>query len=328
MKSYNHFSQNERFFIDSAYNEQHLSIRKIAKHLNKSPSAVSREIRRNLINGDYVYIIADNKAKLRSWHCHSMHFNKYNEFTKLFVQIYDKRTCGVYPTIYLIKKNYPAIKCPSARQVFRWIESNEWVINKTNRLRYKYKKGGKRTNGFFNKIFSKYVQPFWVRPRVIDKRKEFGHWEGDLIIGRKCNNFKNILTLNERKSRMLFACFVKTKSPWKIVSAFRKIIKENNLPIKTLTLDNGKEWDKIALLGKWCNLTIYICEAYSSFQRGSNENLNGFIRRFWKKGSDFNNYSNEDLKSILFKINNMPRQILGWKSSQEVFEKEKATYGS
>lgn len=111
MKSYNHFSQNERFFIDSAYDAQHLSIREIAKHLKRSLSSVSHEIKRNLINGDYVYLIADNKTKTRSWHCHSMHFNKFDEFTRLFIKHYDKRTCGVYPTIYLIRKFHSHIKC-------------------------------------------------------------------------------------------------------------------------------------------------------------------------------------------------------------------------
>ena len=322
MKSYNHFSENERFFIDVSLNVENKSIRQIAKDLNKSPSSVAREIKRNSVNDDYVSALAQKLTYDRKWNTNGKFWSKYQDFAQLFIKYYDKRVHGVYATMHTINKLYPNIKKPSSREVFRWIKSNKWVINITQRLRGFYKKEGKRKNGFFKKIFSKYVQPLWVRPRHINLRKEFGHWEGDLIIGRKCNNYKNIVTLNERKTRMLFATFVETNNPWKINSAFRRLIKNNNLNIKTLTLDNGVEFAKIGLLAKWCNLIVYQCEPFSSFQRGSNENLNGLIRRYWKKGTDFNNYTEEDLQRIVNEINNMPRKIIKWKSSFNLYKKE------
>lgn len=322
MKSYNHFSENERFFIDCAFNVEHKSIREIAKILGKSPSSVSREIKRNSNQGDYVSAIADKFQHSRKWNTNGKFRNKYFEFTQLFLKYFDKRVHGVYPTMNKIKTQYPNVKQPSARQVFRWIRSDSWVVTRKSRLRYQYKKGGKRQNGFFNKIFSKYVQPLWVRPRHINLRKEFGHWEGDLIVGKKSNNYKNIVTLNERKTRILFATFVETNNPWKINSAFRRLIKQNKLNVKTLTLDNGVEFGKIALLAKWCDLTVYTCEPYSSFQRGSNENLNGLIRRFWKKGTDFNFYDEHELQLIVNEINNMPRKMFDWKSSSDMYKKE------
>lgn len=324
MKSYNHFSQNERFFIDTAYNAEHKSIREIAKSLGKSPSSVSREIKRNLVNGDYVYLIAENKAIERSWHNHSMYLTKYKKFTELFIRYYDKRTFGVYPTMHLIKSKYPWVKRPSNRQVFRWIKSNRWVVDRSNRLRQQYNKGGKRKNGFWSNIYSRYVQPFWVRPKEIDSRRTFGHWELDLIIGKKSNGYKNIITLNERKTRMLFTSFVWTKLPWKVSSAIWKLIKNNELPVKSITIDNGVEFEKIALVGKWAKCIIYKCESFASFQRGSNENLNGLIRRYWKKGTDFNDYDDNHLQEITKKINDMPRAIFKFKSSSQMYEKEKA----
>lgn len=324
MKSYNHFSKNERLFIDQWYNVDHKSIREIAKLLNKSPSSVSREINRNLVNGDYVYLIADKKANERTWHNHSMYLAKYKKFTELFLKHYDKRTFGVYPTMHLIKSKYPWVKQPSCRQVFRWIKQDRWAVKMRNRLRWNYKPGGKRSNGFWSNIYSRYVQPFWVRPKEIDSRKTFGHWELDLIIGKKSNGYKNIITLNERKTRMLFTSFVWTKLPWKVSSAIWKLIKKHDLPIKTITIDNGVEFEKIALVGKWADCIIYKCEAFASFQRGSNENLNGFIRRYWKKGTDFNDFNDNHLQEITNKINEMPRRIFKWKSSKEMYEKEKA----
>jgi IS30 family transposase len=110
-------------------------------------------------------------------------------------------------------------------------------------------------------------------------RLEEGHFEGDLIIGKQYNGYQNIVTLNDRKTRKLYATFVRSKDPWKVNEAFRKMIKDNNLKVKTLTLDNGIEFERISILAKHLNFKVYLCDPYASFQRGSNEHLNGMIRR-------------------------------------------------
>nr|WP_254616024.1 IS30 family transposase [Mycoplasma sp. OR1901] len=151
---------------------------------------------------------------------------------------------------------------------------------------------------------------------------EFGHWEADLVIGKRSNGYKNILTLTERKTRIGFADFVYSKSPNEINSKLREIIKKNSLNVKTITIDNGIEFEKIGILAKWLDIKIYRAEPYASFQRGSNENWNGLIRREFKKGFDFNTITFESLQEIVYKINNMPREILDWKTSNEEFIKE------
>ena len=87
------------------------------------------------------------------------------------------------------------------------------------------------------------------------------------------------------------------------------MIKSNNLKIKSLTLDNGFEFNKIAILAKQLNFKVYQCDPYASHQRGSNENLNGMIRRTWKKGTDFNLVSDVELQETVSSINNMPKRI-------------------
>lgn len=110
-------------------------------------------------------------------------------------------------------------------------------------LRKSYKKGGMPHNEIFWRVKPLLVKPIWIRPKIIDLRLEFGHWEGDLIVGKQTRPLMNIITLVERKTRMMIVKFIASKNPWKINVAIRDMIKENNLPIKSLTLDNGREFD-------------------------------------------------------------------------------------
>ena len=318
MKLYKQLTKNERFFVDYCFNIQHLTMRSIAKMLGKNPSTISREIKRNSINKIYFYQTAHVKKNNRSWHKHAFYLYKYEEFTKLFVKYYNKRYFGVEVTIHKIKSMNLNIKVPSIRQVFRWIKSNRWKIKHKDRLRISYVKGKKRKIGIFSQITNKYVFPIWIHPKKADLRLENGHYEGDLIIGKRQNGYQNIVTLNDRKTRKLYATFVQSKDPWIVNKAFRKIIKDNNLEIKTLTLDNWIEFEKIGILAKHMNFKVYLCDPYASFQRGSNEHLNGMIRRMWKKGTDFNLVSNEDLQKVIDLINNMPRKIFNWYSANQM----------
>jgi IS30 family transposase len=92
------------------------------------------------------------------------------------------------------------------------------------------------------------------------------------------------------------------------------------LEVKSITIDNGLEFQKIGILAGWLKCKIYYCEPYASYQRGSNENFNGLVRRMWKKQTDFTLIPDETIKFIQDKINNMPRKILNWKSSYQEFQ--------
>ncbi|WNM17050.1 IS30 family transposase [Mesomycoplasma ovipneumoniae] len=131
-----------------------------------------------------------------------------------------------------------------------------------------------------------YVKPIWGRDKSIDSRQDFGHWELDLVVGKKVSGHDSILTLVERKTRKLFAKKVRNKNPRVINKAIKDLANENNLYIKTITCDNGFEFEQIALLAYWLKIIVYKAEPYASFQRGSNEHANGLIqkvlsKRFW-----------------------------------------------
>ena len=120
-----------------------------------------------------------------------------------------------------------------------------------------------------------------------------------LIIGKREHGYENLITFQERKTRMVFIEKIKTKDPMKLNSKvyqliIYQLIKRNNLYVKSIAIDNVIEFSKIGLPAKWIKCHVYFCEPYTSYQRGSNEHVNGIIRRFWKKGTDFSQLSCSD----------------------------------
>ena len=131
----------------------------------------------------------------------------------------------------------------------------------------------------------------------------------------------DILFNQERKTRMVFIEKIKTKDPMKLNSKVYQLIKRNNLYVKSIAIDNVIEFSKIGLPTKWIKCHVYFCEPYASYQRGSNKHVNGIIRRFWKKRTDFSQLSCSNILDTQNKINKMPREIFNWKSSLDLFKK-------
>ena len=317
-KTLNKLSHNERYLIDILFNQERKSITEIGRILNRSKSTISRELKRNTFDGYYNHEVAQQKTIRRRWHNHAMYLLKYKEYTDEFMKKFDKRYSGIKTTFY--KLQIDTLK-PTWRQIYNWIKSNRWEVKRKDILRKTYVKGRKRSKGIFSKFTNSFVFPIWTRPKYIDNRSEFGHWEMDLIIGKKEHGYENLITFQERLTRMVFIERIKTKDPMKLNSKVYQLIKKNNLRVKSITIDNGIEFSKIGLLDKWINCHIYYCEPYASYQRGSNEHVNGIIRRFWKKGTDFSNLLNEEILDTQNKINQMPREIFNWKSSLDLFKK-------
>ncbi|MDC8921801.1 IS30 family transposase [Metamycoplasma hyosynoviae] len=322
-RKYNHLSLFERFFIEKSI-ENHASLRSIARELKRNVSTISREIAKNSdFDNGYESSKADKKSKTRCFHKYMFKFStnfSFEKFTKIFKSKYDKKFFGVKATHNYIKENFE-VNSPSLRTIFNWIKTNRWIIKRNDRLRQYYKKGGKRQASVISRLVTSadYVFPIWTRPKNIDLRLDYGHWEADLVLGKRATGYRNILTLTERKTRIGFAAFVTSKSPFEINAKLKTLIKSNNLNVKSITIDNGIEFERIGILAKWLNIYIYRAEPYASFQRGSNENWNGMLRREFKKGFNFNLINQETLDFVIEKINKMPREILLWKSSYELF---------
>ena len=169
------------------------------------------------------------------------------------------------------------------------------------------------------------------RPDEIGKRITFGHWEGDSVIG-KINKGETVLTFTERLTRMEIIL----KSPGKTAASTvkmlnsleRKIGSRNFRQIfKSITFDNGTEFADVNGLeyspytGKK-RTSVFYCHPYCSSERGSNENQNGFIRRFIPKGTVISDYSKEYIRYVQTFINHYPRKLLNGENSAKRFKRE------
>ena len=157
------------------------------------------------------------------------------------------------------------------------------------------------------------------RPDLVATRQRFGDWEGDTVEGAKGSG--HITTHVERKSRYLIAAKLTNKAAavtaTAVTSAFRRIPKALR---HTLTLDNGKEFARFRDIEKHTGLTVYFADPYSAWQRGTNENTNGLLRRYFPKGLDFRNITQETLASAVKKLNHRPRKCLDYQTPHEVFQ--------
>ena len=170
------------------------------------------------------------------------------------------------------------------------------------------------------------------RPSEVDERKEFGHWEVDLVLGAKTEDDSVLMTLIERKTRNLRLIRLPDKTADSVLSAFKKIKNELNDHFsdifKTITTDNGSEFARLSELENGTNTMVYFAHPYSSWEKGSIENHNGLIRRFLRKGHRMDSYSAEDIQAVELWANNLPRKILGYKTPDEALEADLDTFYS
>jgi len=157
------------------------------------------------------------------------------------------------------------------------------------------------------------------RPKIIARRKQFGHWEGDSIVGDK--HASGLHTEYERVSSLTRVEKVERLTAAEAVAASRKIF--GPLPEKarrSTTLDNGSENTKHKEIQEAFGTQAYFADPYSSWQRGGNENCNLWIRYYFPKGTDFSTISYEELQDVEWELNNRPRKRLKFKTPQEVFD--------
>ncbi len=167
------------------------------------------------------------------------------------------------------------------------------------------------------------------RPEQIKTRKEFGHWEMDTVYSGKSKSTVALLVLTERKSRYENIIMVPNRKSETIVKALdnleRRLGAEKfRLIYKSITVDNGSEFAQADEIEKSCitdglRTKLYFCHPYSSCERGSNENVNGMIRRRHPKGTNFAEVTQEEIKATEEWTNDYPRKIHGYKSAAMVY---------
>ena len=280
--------------------EQGISMRQVGKILGISHSTISR-----YKAGIYKKRIIDiNK--------------KYDIFLNYFYNHYNYKNNSIEVCIHMFKKRYKGVKCPSIKQIYNWINNNKINITK-NDLCYKKHRSNKSSMMKHTKwnFDNKTVLPISLRPKYINKRNELGHLEIDSILGKR-NEYSSIISIVDRCSRRVWLIKAEYKNEYYINKIIYEYIIKNGIKVKSITVDNGLEFNVLGITAKKLGVKLYKCDPYCSFQRGTNERTNALVRRWIPKGSSMKYVPQIYLDDICFEINSMPRKIFDFKCAYDI----------
>lgn len=219
----------------------------------------------------------------------------------------------------MFKKAYIGVPCVSVKQVYNWIETGKIFIKRQNMC---YKKHKKRcTSGmmehFLWNLENKTILPISLRPKYIEERNEPGHLEIDSILGKK-DEQQSIISIVDRCTRKLWLIKSEYRYDYYTANLIYKYILNNEVPCKSITVDNGLEFKALGIAAKRLGVKLYKCDPYCSFQRGTNERTNALVRRYLPKGTSFKITPQIYLDDISFNINTMPRKIFNFKTPNDM----------
>ncbi|MDR3294053.1 MAG: IS30 family transposase, partial [Clostridiales bacterium] len=162
------------------------------------------------------------------------------------------------------------------------------------------------------------------RPKEVETREEFGHWEGDGIVGKEQKG--HLITLVERLTGIGLLFNVGDKQDGRIVEVL-KYLKEEMGEVfaeifKSITFDNGSEFARSDIMENEIKTQVYYAHPYSSWERGTNENWNGMVRRYIPKGSSFEKLTDKDMSKISNCINTLPRKRFGYHTPLDLWKEK------
>lgn len=300
-----------------------LSSREIGRRLGRHHSTISREIKRNgPVVSTWVYWHQGAHQKAMARRKIPRHFRRHS-YAPLVKYVEQSLRADWSPDVIAakLKKEYPddTKMRVSIETVYCWIyrDASRGGTLFTCLCRCHKKRRKQRRYGAGRGLIPNRVS-IHQRPDEVATRQRFGDWEGDTVEGAKGSG--NVTTHVERKSRYLIAGKLDNKTAAETARVatgkFRRIPKKLR---HTLTLDNGKEFAHHKDIEKKTGLKVYFADPYSAWQRGTNENTNGLLRRYFPKGTDFRNVTEKALAEIVKKLNHRPRKCLGYRTPHEVF---------
>ncbi len=288
------------------------SLRAIARSLKRGHNTVSYEVKVNQVNGVYDPLKADAKARLRK-RMRRLEWSKIERFPELKRLIIAKLKADWNPDEIAGWLRRHRQFYVSKTAIYDWLRTArgerycELLYSKRKRVVHRKGKKTKRV-----------VIPNRVgierRFAGATNRTRYGHLETDTMVGRK-GTPGGLKTGCERKSRLVLARKVKTMRPGEHARTECQMFGE--LKVKSVTRDNGLENRYYERVG----LPAFFCRAYASWQKGSVENANKLLRRYFPRGTDFREVAQTEIDRAVAVINNKPRKILGYRSALEVARK-------
>lgn len=293
---------------------QGLSIRATAQKLNRSASTISREFKRNLYaNGTYAAHHAEKMYRKRRKNC-----GKTPILSEGAARDYVLEKLELRWSPEQISERAKLDKEPfsfSYPTIYRSIDSEVLPKQLKKKMRFKWKNKKSKDKDNRGKIPD--TVSIQDRPAEIESRTDGGHWESDTVMGKRETGCFG--THVERMSGLLIAFKLDGRQDDAFNEATIKAFESvPDYLKKSFTVDNGKEFSAHKELAAATGMSVYFCDPYSPWQRGTNENTNGLLRQFFPKGTSFADISDDDLQYVVNLINNRPRKRLGFRTPYEV----------
>lgn len=317
MKGYNHITDSEQRRIGRLL-EDGVGVREIARRLHRGVGTISEEITRNKANGVYDARKAKHKARVRRQKSKIQCLKvAMDEDLKQYVAeniVAEQSPSGISGRI---KKVDQHIKYASPKAIYKFVYSvHGRKIEKHLYSKAVHKKGGPKRN---RPVTIDGRTTIDQRPKEVDKRLEFGHFEGDFIESGK-DGKGSLLVLVERKTRYPFLVYTESKKTDHINKLVASTLKDSH--VESITLDNDLSFQKHKELAKLIDADVFFCHIFCSHEKGTVENRNKAIRRDVKKKSDLSSYPLEHFKMVEQKLRNKFMTCLNYKTPQEVWNEE------
>jgi len=315
MTHYRQLAREERYLISQLL-QMGLSQRAIAAKLGRSPSTVSREVRRNATthDGAYRHCKADRYARARRRRCRRG--PKFTPEQYALVRRYLRKKWSPEQIVGTLKPQ--GLLDMSHESIYRYIYRDKSAGGELWRhLRLKTKLRRKRYGKHDWRGVLRGKKHILERPVHVELRQEVGHWEGDTVVGKDLRH--SILTLVERATGLVEIRKLKARNALETNKALRAVLKKYGAAMKTITFDNGTEFHDYAAIEQEFGVDCYFATPYHSWERGSNENTNGLIRQYLPKGTCMKSLGQAKCDWIARELNTRPRKRYGFKTPEAMY---------
>ena len=311
--TYTHLTQDERYQIHTL-KRQGITLAAIAAELMRSPSTISRELKRNAGPLGYKPTLAHQAARTRQTERRNAHAFSPQQWghvdSYLRLDLSPQQVSGRLLLERALRISHECIY----QHVYRDKAQGGSLVRllRCQKARKKrYASGQERRGTLPNRISIE------ERPAVVDKRSRIGDWEGDTVIGKGHQGV--LVTLTERKSRYALAAQLDSRHSSKMTQAIIALLGSHKHQCKTLTFDNGKEFAEHEFIAKCLDAKVYFAHPYCSWERGLNENHNGLLRQYFPKKTNLLKVNQDEVNEAVYRMNHRPRRCLGYRTPHEVF---------
>jgi IS30 family transposase len=312
--SYRQLAPEQRYQIYALMKEGHNQTR-IAANIGCHKSTISRELRRNSGFKGYRPKQANQLARRRRRWSHQPRIppQTWQQVELLLRQQWS-------PEQITGRLKLEQQRPVSPERIYLYIYADKRRGGSLHRHLRSQKKQRKRYGGYIRRGQIPNRVSIDKRPQSVARKRRFGHWEGDTIIGARHQGA--LLSYTERKSKLARLGKLKSKATAELKRRSIKRLKPLVARVRTITVDNGKEFCEHEAIAAALQARIYFAHPYASWERGLNENTNGLVRQYFPKKCDFTKISDADVQRVEDLLNNRPRKTLGYRTPNEVFFKQ------